>query len=1069
MSDFDPVEIRLDLIQNVDSEGTKATKSVDEIAASSDKMKARMEKNMKSLEKVVADLGIKLKQLQELQAKQPSTSGDTKLIVEKQKLVDQIEKLNKKMLEQEAIIERLRVKNNQPGKSSIPGIPDSEAYAKANRNFNFSMQQIARELPNFAISPQIGIMAISNNLPILQDELRKTKAMNDALKASGQATVPVWKQVASSLFSTQTALIAGITIMMLYGKEISNWVSGLFRAKDALKLTKDEVNGLNESFAKAAGSDLGKLKTLFDSLNNAKKGTVEYYDAKKQIVDQYGNYLKGMDGEIASLNNVKGAYQALTVEIIKAAKAKALQETTSNLATDFLTKSGATYDNIQNNFIREFGEDLGKMRFDMFKSQLESGGDFSYEMQRYIAEFNTKRRDVVGTSTSGAVQYGSEYDFNAITKAISEYKKAKSEFDQKTKDAWDRFGNTSETAIKNTVAVIDERIQALKTEQKQVSDNKAKWDEYQKQIDQLETQKDQITGGKKKKEIDVVAAARENLEKAIKSGDQQAIDGASKVYEKLQREKDLMDAMAESALAIIKNLSTRGKGPTTVSDAIEEMKKATGLDFSAKTAGKFIDNISKLEGKNLDNVQRKQKQNAEFKKKTEKDSAEQLEEEARLREDIARYALQLVDALTAGLDLTEEQAAALNGAMNTIAQLGQGDYIGAAISGLTTAVTAIMDTSGIEEKLSRPWEEFEDWISRSNDALERYIKLRDEAIGGERYTTSDKAIQEAQAIKQDAEAKLNSMKLSWTFKDSGWGKSPYNNVYGAIDELEKKLGGGINLEGDQREWGIGGVWKRVKQVVSYDLSKMTKDAAGNFSLDKLRELIKNGTVADEAVVKAVADYDANMDKLVNLQKEKQQLLTATMASSIADSIIEGFKNGYDSAADFADNFEGLMEDAVLNAVKIKALEEPLKKWYDQFSLDMESGGGLDENEKSILKKWWDDIVAGGIAASSAALDAAGIDPDFNSERTGSVKGIAQASQDSVDENNGRLTAIQAYIYDIRNINQQSFDFEKEALAYDAAILSQLETIAENTDYCKYLENMDRVLSDIQLKGVKLKS
>jgi len=136
---------------------------------------------------------------------------------------------------------------------------------------------------------------------------------------------------------------------------------------------------------------------------------------------------------------------------------------------------------------------------------------------------------------------------------------------------------------------------------------------------------------------------------------------------------------------------------------------------------------------------------------------------------------------------------------------------------------------------------------------------------------------------------------------------------------------------------------------------------------------------------------------------------------------------------------------------------------------MESGGGLDENEKSILKKWWDDIVANGIAVSDAALDSAGIDTSAGSDRTGSTKGIAQASQDSVDELNGRMTAIQAYIYDIRNINQQSFDFEKESAAYDSAILSQLETIAENTDYCKLLVDVKRVLEDIQLKGLKLKS
>jgi hypothetical protein len=451
-----------------------------------------------------------------------------------------------------------------------------------------------------------------------------------------------------------------------------------------------------------------------------------------------------------------------------------------------------------------------------------------------------------------------------------------------------------------------------------------------------------------------------------------------------------------------------------------------------------------------------------------KNDPEKLEEEAKLRQEIVGYALQLVDGLKQSLDLTEAQAAALDGAMNVVSALGQGDLIGAGIAGLTTLVTSALDTSGIEDRLAEPWIEFENWVSRSNDALERYIKLRDEAIGTERYSSSDEAIQKAQDIKTESELKLNEMKLSFKFvgEDSSYDDAE-KEIANQKAELEKKLGASLDYE-DGKTLALPFYYK-LQDYYTADLGDITKDAEGNFSLDKLRELITNGTIADEAVIQAVKDYDANMETLINLQKEKQELLTATMASSIADSIIEGFKNGYDSAADFADNFEGLMEDAVLNAVKIKVLEEPLQKWYDQFSLDMESGGGLDENEKSILKAWWDDIVASGIAASDAALDAAGIDINNQTDRTGSTKGIAQASQDSVDELNGRMTAIQAYIYDIRSINQQSFDFEKESAAYDAAILSQLETIAENTDYCRLLVDVKNSLSDIQLKGIKIKT
>ena len=1054
MADFDPVEIRLDLIQNVDSEGAKSTAAMNDIAAASNKMKAQFEKDIAAQKALTTQLINELKLLKETMGKKVET-GDDKQIIEKQKLAEQIELLNKKLIEQQVLLDRI---SKTPTTSSLPKLSNQVGdYARQVNGLKFSMTQISRELPNFAISPMIGIMSLSNNLPMLQGDITRMIELNKQLKASGQATTPVFKQLVSSLFSWQTALIAGISALMLWGPQIGSFISNLFKAKDALKLTKDEVNALNESFAKAAGADLGKLKTQFDALKNAKKGTVEYYDAKKQIIDQFGGLMKGMDSEIASLNNVKGAYQALTVEIIKTAKAKALQETTSSLATDFLTKSGKQYDIIQTNFIKKYGNDLGKMRFDMFKSQLESGQGFTYEMQRYIAEFN-RTKHVAGDDFGQGAEI---IQVNDINDAIEKYGKAKNEFDQKTKNAFDRFGNTSETGIKNTVAVIDERIQALKTEQKQVSENKAKRDEYQKQIDELEKNKTAITGTKtpdpkgdeEKNKRSMIETSKEylDLQKQIIQKDKELTQSnlagntglSLKLAQELNDLQNKLKALSESPTI----QPIKAKLATTPVDTktLGAMKQLTAEQL------KQLEILSKAA--TLDGI---------------KNDPEKLEEEAKLRQEIVGYALQLVDGLKQSLNLTEAQAAALDGAMNVVSALGQGDLIGAGIAGLTTLVTSALDTSGIEDKLAEPWIEFENWVSRSNDALERYIKLRDEAIGAERYSTSDEAIQKAQDIKTESELKLNEMKLSFKFvgEDSS-SKDAAREIANQKAELEKKLGATLDYE-DGKTLALPFYYK-FQDYYTADLGDLTKDESGNFSLDKLRQLIADGTVADEAVIQAVKDYDANMDTLISLQKEKKELLTATMASGIADSIIEGFKNGYDSAADFADNFEGLMEDAVLNAVKIKALEEPLKKWYDQFSLDMESGGGLDENEKSILKAWWDDIVASGIAASDAALDAAGIDINTQSDRTGSTKGIAQASQDSVDELNGRMTAIQAYIYDIRNINQQSFDFEKESAAYDAAILSQLETIAENTDYCKYLENMDRVLSEIQLKGVKIKS
>lgn len=106
-------------------------------------------------------------------------------------------------------------------------------YAGSFNGLQNSINQVTRELPAFVNSAQTGFMAISNNIPILVDQFHALKKANAELNAEGKATTPVWKQMLSGIFSWQTALSVGITLITVYGKEIGNMVSGLFGVKDA--------------------------------------------------------------------------------------------------------------------------------------------------------------------------------------------------------------------------------------------------------------------------------------------------------------------------------------------------------------------------------------------------------------------------------------------------------------------------------------------------------------------------------------------------------------------------------------------------------------------------------------------------------------------------------------------------------------------------------------------------------------------------------------------------------------------------------------------------------------------
>jgi hypothetical protein len=116
------------------------------------------------------------------------------------------------------------------------------AFQTAKSGYNgmaMSINQLTREMPAFTYSMQTGFMAISNNIPIFVDQINAAKIANQGLAASGQPVQSVFSQVASSLFSFQTLMGVGITVLTVYGAKIYDWISSLSSGNDAVeKLNK---------------------------------------------------------------------------------------------------------------------------------------------------------------------------------------------------------------------------------------------------------------------------------------------------------------------------------------------------------------------------------------------------------------------------------------------------------------------------------------------------------------------------------------------------------------------------------------------------------------------------------------------------------------------------------------------------------------------------------------------------------------------------------------------------------------------------------------------------------------
>lgn len=202
-------------------------------------------------------------------------------------------------------------------------------YASGWNGLNVSIQQIARELPALSVSADTFFLAISNNLPIFIDELKKARVEYELLKKSGQTATPVFKQVLSSLLSWQTVLVVGITLLSSYGGEITKWVGSLFDARkelDALEELQKDFNKAQLDGAKNAQDEAVRLNILYRAATNLERPMKERLTAVKELKREYPTYFNNIKDENILVGNASDSYINLAASIVAVAKARATED-----------------------------------------------------------------------------------------------------------------------------------------------------------------------------------------------------------------------------------------------------------------------------------------------------------------------------------------------------------------------------------------------------------------------------------------------------------------------------------------------------------------------------------------------------------------------------------------------------------------------------------------------------------------------------------------------------------------------------------------------------------------------
>lgn len=199
-------------------------------------------------------------------------------------------------------------------------------YQSAFNGLNVSVSQIVRELPSATMGANMFFLAISNNIPMLVDEINKLRAANKLAMKEGKQGIPILKQLGAAVFSWNSLISVGITLLTVYGKDIVSWIGNLFKGKQTIDAAKWSMEQMNTAMAEGrrnAQEEITKLDILYNAATDLAKPYEERATAVRKLQELYPAYFGNMNSELIMTGKLKGKYDELKTAIIETSKAKA--------------------------------------------------------------------------------------------------------------------------------------------------------------------------------------------------------------------------------------------------------------------------------------------------------------------------------------------------------------------------------------------------------------------------------------------------------------------------------------------------------------------------------------------------------------------------------------------------------------------------------------------------------------------------------------------------------------------------------------------------------------------------
>lgn len=960
----------------------------------------------------------------------------------------------------------------------------------ANAQFNMlgmSMQQIVRELPSLAMSPQMFFLAISNNLPEFTDAIAQARKEYKMLTDAGKTATPVWKQIVSSLLSWQTALSALPAILLVLGPQITKFFQSFFTEKKKIEDAKTALHNLNEELKNSSASygenvvSLKKLERQWSELTDDSSKT-EWIKDNKAEFDKLGISIT----DVADAENV---FVENTSSVIESFKLRAQAAAAQRLAEEQYAKQfeleekakeegrKAREQRASNDIPWWYGQGSSQSPYNRQSAQ-QMNEEIARGMEKNVKAIEEEAKQVGALADAYFDLKTQREDAADELLRMSDIEKSgKDNTDSRTKkqkDLWLKAPDeevsliTPEEIQKNIDLhreMMDKFLADYGTYQQK---REAIADMYALKIAQAETEGERLSLQKQMesalKELDFEEFKGSiNFADIFGNLDEQTTDALRVLRDKLasyinqaaselrpEDLKELQDAFSKLDIKIAERdpWEEMKSALQEYRDALREVNEAKEESIS-KTESQ-----AKAEGKLQAAEQKRMKALSKLTTATNSLGEQGVQ--------VVNMGNQLVDMLSSfGVEVPEAVSGALDGlgqVMNGLANLDFSkpfSIITSAVSvftGLGKTIGSLFgiggaDYSGYEEMRSQ----YEALLSVWDDLIAKKKEYINISYGAE-------AIKAAEEAQQMLDTELRTYRqLADQLLASGAGIGSHS----IARRIEKRM--------------TAEDWARVSGLVgtqlsgdAYDLFDLAPSVIGNVLNDEKLLSVLN-EVAPKLVeyIQNIASYEEGVNEVTDALKES---LTGVSFDEFQNSFADMMSDLDATNEDFAENLEKYLQKAIFSSLVANQYKSRIQKLYNQWSDYAESGNSLTSDEADKIRQEYNQIVNDMLADRNQIMETMGWQADeASTTQQASRGGFQTMSQDSADELNGRFTALQMSAEEIKSqitIGNVNLEEIKNRAAETQDIIqscySELIEIRENTGaIVKPIQQMQKDIAEVK--------